>query len=57
MFVIEEELKKLPQKPGVYLMHDAQDNIIYVARRFACAAEYSRISVRKLTADHRLKRW
>ena len=25
MFVIEEELKKLPQKPGVYLMHDAQD--------------------------------
>ena len=30
MFVIEEELKKLPQKPGVYLMHDAQDNIIYV---------------------------
>ena len=38
MFVIEEELKKLPQKP-------------------ACAAEYSRISVRKLTADHRLKRW
>ena len=55
MFVIEEELKKLPQKPGVYLMHDAQDNIIYVG--FACAAEYSRISVRKLTADHRLKRW
>ena len=49
MFVIEEELKKLPQKPGVYLMHEA--------RRFACAAEYSRISVRKLTADHRLKRW
>ena len=30
MFVIEEELKKLPQKPGVYLMHVAQDNIIYV---------------------------
>ena len=32
MFVIEEELKKLPQKPGVYLMHDAQDNIIYVGK-------------------------
>ena len=28
MFVIEEELKKLPQKPGVYLMHDAQDNAL-----------------------------
>lgn len=32
MFNIEEELKKLPQKPGVYIMHDAQDNIIYVGK-------------------------
>ena len=32
MFVKEEELKILPQKPGVYLMHDAQDNIIYVGK-------------------------
>ena len=38
MFVIEEELKKLPQKPGVYLMHDAQDNIIYVRRLCRSAA-------------------
>ena len=28
MFDIEEELKKLPEKPGVYLMHDKDDNII-----------------------------
>ena len=27
MFVIEEELKKLPAKPGVYLMHDEKDEI------------------------------
>ncbi len=32
MFLIEEELKKLPEKPGVYIMHDAVDNIIYVGK-------------------------
>ncbi len=31
-FDIEEELKKLPAKPGVYLMHDADDTIIYVGK-------------------------
>ena len=32
MFDIEEELKKLPGKPGVYIMHDKDDNIIYVGK-------------------------
>ena len=32
MFLIEEELKKLPAKPGVYLMHDEHDEIIYVGK-------------------------
>ena len=32
MFNIEEELKKLPAQPGVYLMHDAKDEIIYVGK-------------------------
>ena len=32
MFDITEELKKLPAKPGVYLMHDASDEIIYVGK-------------------------
>ncbi len=31
-FVIEEELKKLPRQPGVYIMHDAHDEIIYVGK-------------------------
>ena len=31
-FDIEEELKKLPAKPGVYLMHDEKDTIIYVGK-------------------------
>lgn len=32
MFNLEEELKKLPAKPGVYLMHDKTDEIIYVGK-------------------------
>ncbi|NLM12386.1 MAG: excinuclease ABC subunit UvrC [Epulopiscium sp.] len=32
MFDIQEELKKLPQKPGVYLMKDQFENIIYVGK-------------------------
>lgn len=32
MFDIEAELKKLPHKPGVYIMHDKEDNIIYVGK-------------------------
>lgn len=32
MFNIQEELKKLPEKPGVYLMHDKNDEIIYVGK-------------------------
>ena len=32
MFLIEEELKKLPAKPGVYIMHDEKDEIIYVGK-------------------------
>lgn len=32
MFNIEEELKKLPSLPGVYIMHDRHDTIIYVGK-------------------------
>ena len=32
MFNIEEELKKLPKEPGVYLMKDKEDKIIYVGK-------------------------
>ncbi len=32
MFDIQEELKKLPNSPGVYIMHDEMDRIIYVGK-------------------------
>ncbi len=32
MFDIEEELKKLPDKPGVYIMKDKHDRVIYVGK-------------------------
>ena len=32
MFDIEAELKKLPNRPGVYIMKDKQDKIIYVGK-------------------------
>ena len=42
MFNFQEELKKLPETPGVYLMYDSHDDVIYVGkavklkRRFFC---------------------
>lgn len=32
MFDLEEELKKLPGSPGVYLMHNDRDEIIYIGK-------------------------
>ena len=32
MFDLQQELKKLPDSPGVYIMHDASDAIIYVGK-------------------------
>ena len=32
VFDIQEELKKLPARPGVYIMHDEKDTIIYVGK-------------------------
>ena len=32
LFDIREELKKLPDHPGVYIMHDDRDAIIYIGK-------------------------
>ena len=35
-FDVKEELGKLPKKPGVYIMHDADDTILYVTKIIVC---------------------
>ena len=47
MFDIEEELKKLPKEPGVYIMRDAKDTILYV-----CKAINLHNRVRSYFRDH-----
>ena len=32
MFNLEEELKNLPDRPGVYIMHNSDDTVIYVGK-------------------------
>ena len=32
MFNFQEELKKMPETPGVYLMYDSHDDVIYVGK-------------------------
>ena len=51
MFIIEEELKKLPAKPGVYIMHGEKDEIIYVGKAISLK---NRVRV---TKGRRLKEW
>ena len=50
MFIIEEELKKLPAKPGVYIMHGEKDEIIYVGKAISlknCVRQYFQSSRNK----------
>ena len=50
MFDIEEELKKLPHQPGVYIMHNKHDDIIYVGKAISLrnrVRQYFRTSTKK----------
>lgn len=55
MFNIEEELKKLPEKPGVYIMHDKDDNIIYVGKAISLKNRV-RSYFRKTNKTERIKK-
>ena len=55
MFNIEEELKKLPGKPGVYIMRDKNDTIIYVGKAISLKNRV-RSYFRKTNKTERIKR-
>ena len=57
MFDIQEELKKLPGKPGVYLMHDEKDEIIYVGKAVSLKNGSASISRAAGTRGPRSSRW
>ena len=57
-FIIEDELKKLPGKPGVYLMHGEKDEIIYVGKAISLKNRVTTVfSDRAGTKGPRLTRW
>ena len=47
-FNLQEELKKLPDKPGVYIMHDKSDAILYVGKAVNLKRRVHQYFVRKL---------
>ena len=55
MFNIEAELKKLPGKPGVYIMRDKYDNIIYVGKAISLKKRV-RQYFRKTNKTERIKK-
>lgn len=56
-FIIEDELKKLPGKPGVYLMHGEKDEIIYVGKAISLKNRVRQYFSRAGTGGPRLTRW
>lgn len=57
MFNFEEELKKLPKNPGVYMMHDANDSIIYVGKAVNLHNRVRSYFRKIVGRDPRLTRW
>lgn len=57
MFDIQEELKKLPGKPGVYIMHDEKDDIIYVGKAISLKTASVNIFRAAAIRESRLSRW
>ena len=57
MFQIEEELKKLPGKPGVYIMHGEKDEIIYVGKAVSLKNRVRQYFQSSRNKVQRLNRW
>ena len=57
MFNIAEELKKLPDQPGVYIMHDSHDASSISVRLSVYEREYTSISSRVMMRASKRHRW
>ena len=57
MFLIEEELKKLPGKPGVYIMHGEKDEIIYVGKAVSLKNRVRQYFQSSRNKGAKLSRW
>jgi excinuclease ABC subunit C len=55
-FDIQEELKKLPDRPGVYIMHDGKDAIIYVGKAINLRRRVHQYFVRKIGRGPKIER-
>ncbi len=55
MFDIEAEIKKLPKNPGVYIMRDKSDNVIYVGKAISLKNRVTQY-FRKTNKTERIKR-
>ncbi len=54
-FDIREELRKLPEKPGVYIMHDSTDAILYVGKAVNLRRRVHQYFVKKLNRGPKIE--
>ena len=57
MFDFQEELRKLPDQPGVYIMHDKTDAIIYIGKAVSLRKGYGSIFSPAMMRESRKNRW
>ena len=57
MFEIAEELKKLPDQPGVYIMHDSRDAIIYIGKAVSLENGCTSIFRQAMMRGSKKRRW
>ena len=54
-FDLKEELRKLPEKPGVYIMHDKTDAILYVGKAVNLRRRVHQYFVKKLNRGPKIE--
>ena len=57
LFDIREELKKLPDHPGVYIMHDDRDAIIYIGKAISLKNRVRQYFQTSRNKDQKIEKW